>query len=511
MSRPKRRKSAARPPRRLGLSLCMIVRNEQRFLEDCLSSVRDDVDEICIVDTGSTDGTVAIAERFGARVERVEWRDDFAWARNQALAMATKPWILVLDADERLAPTSRAELQLLVSRPPAGRGYWVRCRNLNDDIRGGGASSNALVRLFPNEPNVRYRGAIHEYVSRDGAEHGLPSDGTQIEILHYGYTSATVAERHKGERNLRVAQAALEAHPDDHAVRYNYAASALLAGDKETARIELERVCDATENTPRGFRPQALAMLAGLHLELDAGRGLATADRCLAVTSNLPDGHFVRGQALAVLGRFHEARDAFAAAIEAGRFGHQHFVVNDEIAVWLAHNEIARTLMHEKRWADAERWLDLALEARPRAMLLILNKARCREEQGDLERALVLFRAALEGYRDQTAAIDYVNFVFRHGSPDIALTAVEQALPVVEPDYQRAFLTTVAGEMLRAGRRTEAAQLIGRALAVDGAPEAGRAIVRALAKHHGMPELAALAAPAEVVRYTIREIPMVPR
>ena len=77
----------------------MIVRNEERFLAECLASVRDEVDELCIVDTGSSDGTIAIAESFGARVKCVEWRDDFAWARNHALDMASQPWILVLDAD----------------------------------------------------------------------------------------------------------------------------------------------------------------------------------------------------------------------------------------------------------------------------------------------------------------------------------------------------------------------------------------------------------------------------
>ena len=83
-----------------GISLCMIVKNEERFLAECLESVKDVVDEICIVDTGSTDRTVEIARSYGAKIEFHEWRKDFAWARNKALEMATRRWTFVLDADE---------------------------------------------------------------------------------------------------------------------------------------------------------------------------------------------------------------------------------------------------------------------------------------------------------------------------------------------------------------------------------------------------------------------------
>src|SRR5277367_3015111 len=85
-----------------GISLCMIVKNEERFLAECLDSVKDCVDEINIVDTGSTDRTVEIARSYGANIIFREWRSDFAWARNEALAMATHRWTLILDADEEL-------------------------------------------------------------------------------------------------------------------------------------------------------------------------------------------------------------------------------------------------------------------------------------------------------------------------------------------------------------------------------------------------------------------------
>ena len=75
-----------------GVSLCMIVRDEENFLPQCLASVRDSVDEIIVVDTGSTDRTIEIARSFGATVIEREWRNDFAWARNESIALATKRW-----------------------------------------------------------------------------------------------------------------------------------------------------------------------------------------------------------------------------------------------------------------------------------------------------------------------------------------------------------------------------------------------------------------------------------
>jgi tetratricopeptide (TPR) repeat protein len=483
----------------------MIVRNEERFLRDALASVAGCVDEICIADTGSTDGTVAIAESFGAKLTSITWRDDFAWARNAALDLATGAWVLVLDADERLAPGSRDALAALRHVRPDGQGRWIRCRNLNDAGREIVASTNAIVRIFPRDPAIRYRGRLHEFVAREGEERTIAAITTPIEILHYGYLPDVMNERQKSERNLRVSRAALEAAPDDPALAYNFAMSALLAGERAQASEQLERVVTLTRGMPRGFRPMALATLAGMYL--DDGRtadALRLADECVEVVKTLPDGHFVRGRALAALGRYDEARAALGEAIRTGSNPtFEHFVVDDEIGAWKAHNEIGGTLVSEGRFAEAQQWLELALKSRPAERTLILNRARCCEAQGDLAEALAGFRAMFDGFRDETAAIEYVNFVFRHGSADIALMAVESALSIVNEDYRRAFLASAAAAMLRAGRRADAAGLVARAVAVGDEPGAGRAVVIALAKEYGQPELAGLIADDAPVAITV--------
>jgi tetratricopeptide (TPR) repeat protein len=466
----------------------MIVKNEGRFLSDALRSAVDIVNEICVVDTGSTDETVAIAESFGARIKRVEWRDDFAWARNEALAMATRPWILVLDADERLIETSRDELKAIGASATGLRGKWIMCRNLTDDVKGSGATTNAIVRLFPNSPRIRYRNPIHEFVALDGAEGGLPSDMTAIEIVHYGYLGEVVRDRHKAERNLELSRAAVQREPDDPFHHYNLGMAFLLAGDNEGAIASLQRVRDMTRDKPRAFRAQALVVLADLLKDRGDPAALDAITDCIAIAPNFSSAHFGHGKILAAHGDFHAARDAFGKAIAAGAHDAQQFVVDNEVAIWKAHSEIGATLMREERYADALKWFELASQARPGAAPLLINRAKCHEQLGQAEPAEALYRAAFEGYKDEASAIEWVNFLLRSGREPEALAAIEASLDRVGNGYFIVFLGMAALIHQRAGREDEAKAAITKALEA-GDPREVRPTLLALAERLQAPAL----------------------
>jgi tetratricopeptide (TPR) repeat protein len=482
-----------------GISLCMIVKDEERFLADALRSVAGAVDEVCVVDTGSTDRSREIARAHGARVLDVPWQDDFAAARNAALKMATRPWIFVLDADERLDPGSRSALAAIGTTRPNGRGKWISCRNLTDDCKGSGAMSNALVRVFPNDPHIRYRNAIHEFVARDGADAGLPADRTTIAIVHHGYLSTVVAERAKGERNLRLSRSAAERQPDDPFHQYNLGMASLLCGDHQGAIAALERMRELTRGSPRGFRVHALVVLADLYAR--HRNDLATAhtlvSECLTLVPNYSSAHFTQGKLLVRGGDLFEARNAFGRAIAAGAHDAEQFVVDDEIAIWKAHAEIGATLMLEGRHAQALAWFELAAQVRPGAQPLVINRAKCHEALGDKAAAERLFAAAFDGFRDEASAVEWINFLLRAGRPAQASAAADAALPFVDADAGVLLLGTVAAAQLRAGSRAQAERAVSRALALG---DRAGAMLAALAQQLAAPELGELLCAAQAPR-----------
>lgn len=180
------------------LSLCMIVKNEEKHLERCLTSVKDVVGEIVIVDTGSTDKTLAIAKSFNSKIFHFEWINDFSAARNFALSKCTCDWILYLDADEELNQNSIGELKKKISGNPFG----VNCivTSLGSDISQG--SIMRYPRLFPNEPGVKFIGKVHEQISDSLREKKIQIINSDIEIIHHGYVIDDEGLKQKKERNL---------------------------------------------------------------------------------------------------------------------------------------------------------------------------------------------------------------------------------------------------------------------------------------------------------------------
>jgi hypothetical protein len=197
------------------LTLAMIVRNEKAYLSRCLLSVKNLADEIIVVDTGSVDATKQIALDAGAKIVDFPWCDDFSAARNAGLEVATGRWILVLDADEYLPESSVSSIrEIITSDSHPNRAFHL----LNKSTTDGGHTgvSGLIVRLFPNNPQVRYEWPVHEQVVTSLQREGIPIANTNIEIIHTGYSCAAVNAA-KQTRNLRILEkmtsTAEPAHP----------------------------------------------------------------------------------------------------------------------------------------------------------------------------------------------------------------------------------------------------------------------------------------------------------
>jgi glycosyltransferase involved in cell wall biosynthesis len=194
------------------LSLCMIVKNEERILPRCLDSVRGLVGECIVVDTGSTDGTPRIAASYGAQVIPFDFGVvDFAAARNHAIARAKGRWILVLDADETLDRAGAPMIETLVALDE-NAGYFMERHNHSSN------SANPMVdyvvRLFPNRPNHRYRGRVHEIVDASILSGGARLHKTAIRIDH-NFSSDQEARRRKNHWYIQILKEEIAADPSD--------------------------------------------------------------------------------------------------------------------------------------------------------------------------------------------------------------------------------------------------------------------------------------------------------
>ena len=202
------------------ITLCMIVRNEARDLPRCLASVAGLVSEVIVVDTGSTDDTPAIAEAHGAILRRHGWGDDFAEARNVALAHATGDWILHLDADEELEAPSRPRLETQLRESPAD-GLRLRVRSLLPQQDPQRYEDDWIVRLFRRRAGLRYQGRLHEQIRPAIERLGGRVLDADLTILHHGYAQPTAQGTDRRHRNLALLDRMLAAAPEDPYLHYH--------------------------------------------------------------------------------------------------------------------------------------------------------------------------------------------------------------------------------------------------------------------------------------------------
>jgi len=186
------------------ISLCMIVKNEEANIGQCLSSAKGLVDEIIVVDTGSSDRTVQIAQSHGARIEHFQWIQDFAAARNHSISFATGRWILWLDADDRLPTATVQGLRSRLEQESPDKAIALAVKNTTDQGRTGTRFDQ--IRIFPNHRNVQFAGRIHEQLIASLDSLNIPQIALPLEVYHTGYTDPEIIAS-KQRRNLEIFRA----------------------------------------------------------------------------------------------------------------------------------------------------------------------------------------------------------------------------------------------------------------------------------------------------------------
>ncbi|MBI9049494.1 MAG: glycosyltransferase [Anaerolineaceae bacterium] len=202
------------------LSICLIVKNEEQYLESCLSSIFGKVDEIIIVDTGSTDRTLEIARQYSNKVFNIAWPNDFSIARNVSLEKANGDWILVLDADETIDADQLLKLYDLINQTNADA-FQVTIRNILPADQLIQYTDQYTLRLFRNRIAYRFSGSIHETLEPSiSASDGI-INSSDLVITHHGYAHfISQGDTNRGQRNLKMLQESLLMRPTDAYIHY---------------------------------------------------------------------------------------------------------------------------------------------------------------------------------------------------------------------------------------------------------------------------------------------------
>jgi Glycosyl transferase family 2 len=336
------------------VSAALIVRDEADFIEDCLASISDVVDEIVLVDTGSKDDTIDKARRFPVKLHFFKWVQDFSAARNFAIEQSSGDWILYIDADERLE----------VKEP----GVWREV--VDDQGKAGwklrfyprvGWTAYAELRLFRNHPRIRFSGVIHERI-HDTVKEVCRSDALtigscELAIRHVGYEGGS---RHKISRNVPLLRDYLLRDPSRVYCWWHLGQMLLLDGDEGGAAEAWRKGMEAARASSQAG-PLSDAMPFFSLLLLEHSRGTAI-DELLAEAVQLFSGHlalrWLACRYAVERGEFDGAREVLEklAAIDPETFVDASLSYDRQLFSYLAPETLALGHYRAGRFREAAEW-----------------------------------------------------------------------------------------------------------------------------------------------------------
>ena len=357
------------------LSACMIVKNEELLLEGCLRSIRDVADEIVVGDTGSTDRTPEVACDFGARLYHIPWKDDFSAARNQVLDQAKGRWILSIDADERLRPISRSQIERFLADPshiayyalmyPMSRwtGMWV-------------------VRLFQNDPRIRFKGIFHETLW-EGIQKICSTDTQQIGFSdlildHIGYDTD---QSDKLTRNLRLLFKEIQRAPKNAYIWTHLGMVYEDLGDDSRAEESWKTAIDIVRKK-KDIKPhEAFAYIRYIAWRLRHEKPVwGILEEAMACFPNNPHLYWLKGRLLMDENRYNEAIPIFERLIlwgEKRNFNRLSVCYESSIFDVNAYDSLATCHFRLGDYSQSQRYFSLAQKYAPEEAAYKVKKELC--------------------------------------------------------------------------------------------------------------------------------------
>ncbi|MFB2878224.1 glycosyltransferase [Floridanema aerugineum] len=370
------------------LSLCTIAKNESQSLPNCLKSVQTVVDEIIVLDTGSTDKTPEIAQEFGAKVYHFQWCNDFSAARNEALKYVQGDWVLVLDADEVLKPEIIPPLKQVIQQPN------LLVVNLVREEIGAKQTPYSLVsRLFRKHPEVYFSRPYHAMID-DSVSLLLQKEPqwqiaslSDVAILHYGYAPGAIASRNKFQTAKTTMESYLNQHPNDPYVCNKLGALYLEIGEKAKGIELLQRGLSA--NSIDAGVLYELHYHLGIAYEslqqLDLAESHYQTATQLDILPQLKLGAFINlGNVLKARNQLEAAQEAYAAAM----------IIDPNFSV--GYYNLGMLLKHKGRFADAIALYQQAIKLNPNYADAYQNLGVVFLKVGNVSESLVAFKRAIE-------------------------------------------------------------------------------------------------------------------
>jgi glycosyltransferase involved in cell wall biosynthesis len=236
------------------LSACVITKNEEVNLPTCLQSIQSIVQEIIVVDTGSTDSTIEVAKSFGAHVFQIPWENDFSKAKNYALDRATGDWVIFLDADEYFTADSTPLIPQVIQEAEEKNCDMIISLLSNYDTATKQMSNSIHhVRIFRNHPDIRYTGAIHERVVKAGETPKALNAMGALKIIHTGYSEKVYKTKDKRKRNLELLLEELKKNPESGNIHFYLAETYVSLHQYEQGLYHAEKVLELKNTTLLGI------------------------------------------------------------------------------------------------------------------------------------------------------------------------------------------------------------------------------------------------------------------
>lgn len=393
--------SHARAKRPL-ISACLIVKNEEDNLPRCLGSIASAVDEIVLVDTGSTDRTVEIAQDHGAKVFHFEWCDDFSAARNESLRHATGEWIFWVDGDDELVESEPGALRQLCAAQAPEFGYWVEVRSPYGET---GELEVAVQhwRLFRNNQLIWFRGRVHEepWPPHPIEQHQIGRQD-RVHVMHWGYVPKGDLMQRKSERNRRLLEKSIKEEPSKPIHYYNLGRQLCREGDPAGA-LSLFRTCLDLWRAEGGrnwsFAHSLFSFAA--QAAVDSGEWQEALDIEAATPPHLVSAELLckSGAALWLLGRREEAIARLNRALNDPSVIHPH-LHDVSKSTWQPLLMLSGLYEQLGDLNKAHESAARALEYAPENPEILLACGYQAAKLGALEESLALLRKLLSGKRD---------------------------------------------------------------------------------------------------------------